>query len=267
MPINNATFSMKTFKDKVNAANGHFTLNKSSLKALIAELGGDYDRNKGQDLRTLNRASLIEVQGIIWPQGEGTTISPWAGKKRKYKSALGYLVNTLFGLAEADALLVASYKTSWARQSLTKNMKFVSLSNAKEADLASSGGLSNRYASELCIPAGGLIGDWPLGHKYIFCGLMKTEKDGKLRSAGNIGRQGFGTNVYCFQRDALTPYMCTRDGEKTPKFGGEIAFPEDVPISYIKTYEAGLPKNGALWTPANWVDDVVVEEEDEDDDI
>jgi hypothetical protein len=252
MPINNATFSMKTFMDHVNSANWHFTLAKSSLNPLVQELGGAYVKANGQDQRNLNRTTLENVQGIIWPMGDGIATSPWGLKKKKYKLALGYLAHTLYGVDAADALLVGTYKTGWVRRQLAGSKKFVSASTAKEAEIAASGGLSNRFSTEMCIPTGGMIGDWQDGHKYIFAAPMRLKENGKLASAGAIKGQGFGNNTYCFERDALTWYMCMSDVENTPNYTGEVAFPDDVTRDYIKIYANGLPKPNPLWNAPNW---------------
>lgn len=252
MPINHATFSMKTFMDHVKSANWTFKLAKSSLNPLVTALGGDHVASRGLDQRTLDRQQLETVQGIIWPLGDGVTTSPWGKKKRKYKNALGYLAHTLYQLAAADALLVGSYKTSWEPRQLTGSMKFTSGSGAREAQMAASGGLATRFASELCIPMGGMIGDWAVGHKFVFGTVMRLDNKGRLLGPGGIKTQGFGTNVYCFQRDALTDYMCMYDVENSPNYRGEIAFPADVPTSYIKLYVDGAPKAQPLWPSPNW---------------
>lgn len=252
MPINNAFFSMKTFMDHVNSANWTFTLAESSLAPLVQQLGGAYVKANGQDMRNLNRATLENVQGIIWPMGDGIATSPWGRKKKKYRLALGYLASTLYGVNNADALLVGTYKTGWVRRQLAANKKFVSASTAKEAELAASGGLSNRFSSEMCIPTGGMIGDWPDGHKYIFAAPMRLTDDGRLASAGAIKGQGFGNNTYCFERDALTRYMCMSDVENTPTYTGEVAFCDDVTRDYIKIYENRRPKVNPLWNATNW---------------
>jgi hypothetical protein len=250
--ITSADYSMKTFKDLVKRANGHFTLRKSSLKNLIQALGDGYNDSKGDDRRTLERPALIQVQECIWPVGEGTSNTPWGAKKRKYKEALGYLAETLFGLGKEDALLVASYKTGWGTYLLTTDMKFVSKSGATTDELNKSLALSGHYASEVCIPAGGLIGDWD-HHKLVFGGLMKTEKDGSLKSAGAVKNQGFGPNTYCFARMAGTEYYCQFDlrNVNLEKFSSEIAFPGDVALDCIKPYPQGKPAR-ALWSTPGW---------------
>ncbi len=40
---------------------------------------------------------------------------------------------------------------------------------------------------------------------------MKTKEDGSLKSAGAIGKQGFGAHTYCFVRPIGTTYCCTFD--------------------------------------------------------
>lgn len=254
MPINNASCSMKTFMEHVNSANWHFTLSKSSLKSLVDELGGPHVKSNGSDVRNLNRTDLETIQGILWPQGDGVATSPWGLKKKKYRLALGYLAHALYGLDAADALLVASYKTGWTLQHLRNSKKFVSAKTVKEADIDKSGGLSSRFASELCIPIGGMIGDWPDGHKFLFGTPMRTKGDGKLVSAGAIKGQGFGDNTYCFERDAQTKYMCMCDVEGSPKYTGEVAFIDDVAKGYIRAYENGRPKASPLWHSPHWTE-------------
>ncbi|MBL8218979.1 MAG: hypothetical protein JNL62_07110 [Bryobacterales bacterium] len=265
MPIYSGTFSMKTFMEKVKQANWHFTLSKSSLwsfdyagigvtDSLINTLGGAYDKAKGADTRTLNRTDLMKVQGIIWPQGVGATTkkAPWTLKKEKYRAALGYLVNALFNLDEADALLVGTYKTGYSRRTLTQDMHFVTAKGVTPQELTTSGRLSSGYATELCIPDQGLVGDWP-EHKFIFAKPMKTKNDGiTLVSAGAIKGQGFGNNIYCFKRPATTPYYCTQIVDPNSTGATEVAFPGDVPISYIKVYAQGKPLPQQHWNPSNF---------------
>jgi hypothetical protein len=256
MPLNSGTFSMKTFMEKVKQGNWHLTPSKSSLwsfdygnngtkQSLIQALKGPYDQTKGADTRTLTRAEMMVVQGIIWPLGVGATTvkTPWTLKKEKYKAALGYLARTLFPnfVVEADALLVGTYKTNYQRQSLGQDMHFVTAKGVTPAALNSSGRLSNQYATEVCIPDQGMVGDWP-EHKFNFAKPMKTKADGiTLMSAGAIAHQGFGNNIYCFKRPAGTVYYAT--GAVTPGSTGatEVAFPGDIPTSYIKFYKDGKP--------------------------
>lgn len=256
---------MKTFMDKVKGANWHFTLSKSSLwssdyanighnQSLITTLGGAYDKAKGTDTRTLNRATLIEMQGLIWPQGVGATDkkTPWTLKKEKYRAALGYLVHTLLNLDEADALLVGTYKTGYTRRTLAQDMHFVTAKGVTPQELSTSLNLSSRYATELCIPDQGLVGDWP-EHKFIFAKPMKTQNDGiTLTSAGAIKGQGFGHNIYCFKRPATTPYYCTQAVNPQSTGGTEVAFPDDIPVSYIKVYEQGKPAKHQPWAPTDF---------------
>jgi hypothetical protein len=239
--------------DTVNKGNCHFNLSKSSLQDLIQDLGGEYKESRGEDWRTLDRDELKEVQKRIWPLGEGTANTAWAAKKRKYKEALGYLAETLFDLDAADALLVGSYKTGWAEYLLTRDMKFVTSSGANTTDLQKSLALSGRFASEVCIPQDGLIGDWAK-HKLVFAGLMKTKPDGSLKSAGGFKTQGFGPNTYCFARKAGTRYYCKFDisTKDLDSFNSEIAFPDDVKLEYIKPYPQGKPDANAPWLSPRW---------------
>ena len=265
MSIQAASFSMKTFIEKVKSANWHFTLSKSSLydfdyanigvkDSLINKLGGPYDKNKGADQRNLNRQQLEDVQGIIWPVGVGATDqkTPWTLKKEKYRAALGYLVHELFQLLESDALLVGTYKTGYARRHLTQDLHFVTAKGVTPKQLSTSGFLSASYATELCIPDGGMIGDWP-EHKFIFAKPMATKSDGiTLASAGAIGKQGFGNNIYCFKRPNTTPYYFTQVVTANSHPSTEVAFPDNIPISYIKVYSGGKPLPQQPWNPSNF---------------
>jgi hypothetical protein len=256
---------MKAFKQGVNKGNSFFTLSKSELKPLFDLLGGDYNDSRGEDWRDLNRQKLEAIQECIWPEGVGVAAHPWMKKKLKYKEALGYLASTLFDRAEADALLVGSYKTGWKTWKLHRDMKFVSASGADSGKLQNSGGLSARFASEVCIPHAGMLGDWT-HHKFIFGGLMKTNEDGSLKSSGAIGKQGFGSNTYCYLRPTGTTYYCMFDlkaiedkaeedkekGDKPKQFTSEIAFPQDVDKKYVKPYPNGQAADGPWSTAGGW---------------
>lgn len=265
MPIQSGTFSMKTFMEKVKSANWHFTLSKSSLfdfdyanlgvkDSLINKLGGPYDKAKGADQRTLNRAQLMDVQGIIWPLGVGATTqkTPWTLKKEKYHAALGYLAHEFFNLLESDALLVGTYKTGYSRRTLTQDLHFVTAKGVTPQQLSTSGSLSSAFATELCIPDQGLIGDWQ-EHKFTFAKPMATKSDGiTLASAGAIGKQGFGNNIYCFKRPTTAVYYCTQIVTANSVASTEVAFPEDIPVSYIKVYVGGKPAPNQPWNPSNF---------------
>jgi hypothetical protein len=250
--ISTGTFSMKTFMELVNKGNWHFTLKKSDLKDLIEDaLMGEYDKSKGADLRTLTRRGLMEVQAQIWREGIGgsDTPDPWTLKKTKYKLALGYLAKTLFQLDEADALLVGSYKDGWQEFMLRAPKRFVSAKSISESKLHQSGSLNNRFASEVCIPKNGLIGDWDLGHKFYFGGPMAFRR-GKLASGGALKNQGFGNNIYCFERPLGERYMSMFDADVEGT--REFAFTNDAGLSYIRAYKDGQPAPTQPWASPNF---------------
>ena len=254
------TLAMKDFMDFVHQANWHFTLSRSSLKPLIERLGGAYKKSLGTDTRTLDDDDLLAIQGLVWPLGVGATTDSWCVKKRKYRNALGYLVRELFELEAGDALLVGSYKANWRRYTLQENRKFITSSGATPADLHHSGGLSARFASELCIAdhkgTAQLVGNWKqqygFGNKFVFAAPMRTKADGSLKSAGAIKTQGFGANVYCFERKSGTQYMCMYKLEDHAEYFGEIAFPDDIPLAFIKHYPNGAENPNPPWGADQW---------------
>ena len=184
------------------------------------------------------------IQNVIWQVG--VKEDAWSQAKRFYADALGYLVHQIFEhdgsagptLTAPDALLLGEFKKNWSPFILAQDTAFVHKSNVTAKQLMASNGFSTRFASEVCIPDQGLVGDWPQGNKFIFTMKARFDEEGALiiDSGGALKNFGFG-ETFLIRQPANTRYMSASRVTGDPRDkGGQVAFPDDIPLERITVY-------------------------------
>jgi hypothetical protein len=110
--------------------------------------------------------------------------------------------------------------------------------------------ISPRYASEVCIPDGGLVGDWPYGCKFVFTVKAAIGGDDApiISSGGKLKTFGFGKYSYLIRQPGATRYMSdrvvpgTREGS-----AAQVAFPDAIPLNRITVYEGNKKVDPHPW--------------------
>jgi hypothetical protein len=202
--------------------------------------------------RTVSLDALEAFQKVIWQVGSKD--DEWQQTKRRYPDAFMYLVGQLFldgpsatetpALRREDALLLGEYKSGWMQMILSSESRFWHRSAVEPKDLLLSKGISTRYASEVCIPQGGLVGDWPYGCKFVFTVKAGIGADDEpiITSGGALKNFGFGKYAYLIRQPGATRYMSDQVVAATPAASAaQVAFPDDVPLNRITVY-AGKKK-------------------------
>lgn len=196
------------------------------------------------DVCTIDLDHREAIQNLIWQVG--VKEDDWSKAKRVYAEALGYLVEQIFQhdgsagptLTAPDALLLGEFKKNWSPFILAQDTWFVHKSSVTVKQLVASSGFSTRFASEVCIPDQGLVGDWPQGNKFIFTMKARFDDEGGLivDSGGALKNFGFG-ETFLIRQPANTRYMSDRrvTGDNRDK-GGQVAFPDDIPLERISVY-------------------------------
>lgn len=227
--------SMKQFMTNVTNSNTSFKLSKSSLKSLIDNLGGTFDESKGLDMRNItSRETLSAIHTNIWGTGLSEQGSMPIDKRRKYKTALDYLVGAMWDNPASQRIVLKKRenKNSWSAAFLNQAKWFIHCSGVTPQQILASGGLDPRKSSEVCIPLNGLLGDWEW-HEFIFA--FEQDKPNELKPPKAAATAGFsaGGYIYRFQATRGTEYM-SQHGNIV--HGRETGFPNLIPVANIEAY-------------------------------
>jgi len=228
--------SMKEFMIRVKNNNFHFNLPESSLNTLINKLGGAYDESQGLDMRNItHRQTLIEIQEARWGINAAEDGAIPLKKRRKYKTALDYLVGKMWQTPGSKRIVLKKRenKINWKVVYLGYKPKwFVHCSGVTPQQILASGGLDPTKSTEVCIPKDGLIGEW-IWHEFVFAfEIGENDKITPPQAAKNLGFAA-GGYIYRFQQGQHTQLMC-QNGKIVD--GNEIGFPELIPMANIEVY-------------------------------
>ncbi|RZI85567.1 MAG: hypothetical protein EOP38_04640 [Rubrivivax sp.] len=200
--------------------------------------------------------ALAAFQSVIWQVGSKD--DPWQSTKQKYADAFMYLVEQLFldgpsvgpGLVRQDALLLGEYKSGWMQMILSHESWFWHRSRVELDDLIASRGITPRYATEVCIPSDGLVGDWPYGCKFVFTVKAGFGDDDEplINKGGKLKDFGFGKYAFLIRQPAATRYMSDRVVPNTREAGSaQVAFPDPIPLNRITVYQGSKKVEPHPW--------------------
>jgi hypothetical protein len=205
-----------------------------------------------KDTWEVSLEDLTYFSETIWQVG--TKDSPWQKAKKQYEKAVCYLVDQLFlqgtvgprAISPQDALLLGDYKKNWMEMLLVKETYFWHRSAVEPSDIMASRGLMTRYASEICMPEGGMVGDWRYGSKFVFA--VKAARDengdpileGSAKSGGKLKEFGFGKYAYLLRQPGGTRYMSDNPVSTSNQgSAAQVGFPDDIPLDHITVYSGG----------------------------
>ena len=244
MPIN---VDMVTFMNHVRTANSHMDFNAGSLVPLIALLGGIPPpgtlAGSPAALRIRNEDPILDL--VMGAEG-GPAGLPLA-KRRKYRNALGYLFGLMnLPLPNPAAALryvvknTREFKQHWAAGVTGAAHQFVHCSNVTPQTIHAAGGFNPQHASEFCTPNTVFLpappAAWPT-HEFTFFLPRRRNMGGgggwaPVQPPAGGGRFGFGNFIYLLRPPAGT-VIWNAGGAVA---GGEIAFPQVVPLAHLIPY-------------------------------
>jgi hypothetical protein len=269
---------MVLFRRHVNHGNWFFNIQNSSLRWLIAHLGGFAPPNTLPGAAAAMRLGLPEdpiidllygpVPGIVpvgWPAGPILPIP--LEKRRRYRRALGYLFGLMNfppaggGAALAERLVQKvrrEQKNGWAGGMTPPNTHFIHCSQVPPHKIQQAGGFAPQFASELCTSQPAFGGPaWP-GHEFSFFFerlrnnnnpviVVGANNYGRIRPNGAAVAFGFGAGGYIYLMRPPAGVAFWSQGGNIG-LNAECAFPNLVPLAQLFPFRW----NGIQAVQLNW---------------